>query len=280
MSRCTEMRRQLRVHRADSLEPHDHVAWYGDGADDLYALASVALAAGARRNEKLMFVAHDPDPDLLGDPSEFERLLAVGQLEVADIGEVYGSWSSFDAADQLATFEGVLADALERGYSGIRVVADNTSLVNGDEKGFRRWLAWEQVSDRFQSQANVTGICYFDRGILSEDRQSDLASLHPVCGESTVEPSFSFFVDGDAVAVTGALDAWSAEQFRRILDASPEGSALVVDLSHAEFVDHRALLALNSIATAERPVHIRRAPSILREMPSLLAIATPHLCFE
>jgi hypothetical protein len=274
------VRRQLRTNRADVLEPHDHVAWYGDGADDLYALASVALAAGARRNEKLMFVAHDPDPGLLGDSDEFERLIAAGQLEVADIGEVYGSWSSFDAARQLATFEGVLGDALDRGYSGIRVIADNTALVSGDDDGFRRWLAWEQLTDRFQSRSNVTGVCYFDRGVLSEDRQSDLASLHPVCGESSIEPSFSFYVDGDAVTVTGALDAWSADQFRRILDASPEESALVVDLSHAEFVDHRALLALNSIATAERPVHIRRAPSILRQMPSLLAIATPHLCFD
>jgi hypothetical protein len=274
------VRRQLRVNRADSLEPHDHVAWYGDGADDLYALANVALAAGARRNEKLMFVANDPDPDLLSDIGATDRLLDNGQLEVADVGDVYGSSGSFSAADQLATFEGVLADALEQGYAGIRVVADNTPLVSGDDDGFRRWLAWEQVTDRFQSQSNVTGICYFDRGALSDDRQSDLASLHPVRATSSVEPSFSFFVDGDAVSVTGSLDAWSADQFRRIIDTSPDELALVLDLSHAEFVDHRALLALNSVATAERPVRIRRAPSIVRRMPSLLAISTPYLCFE
>jgi hypothetical protein len=180
----------------------------------------------------------------------------------------------------LATFEGVLADALEDGYEGIRVVADNTPLVSGDEDGFRRWLAWEQVTDRFQAHANVTGICYFDRGVLSDNRQSDLASLHPVCGTSSVERSFGFFVDGDAVSVTGELDAWSADQFRRILDASPTDSALVVDLSHADFVDHRALLALNSIASAARPVRIRRAPSVVRRIPSLLAVPTPYLCFE
>lgn len=266
--------------RADALEPHDHVAWYGDGADDLYALGSVALAAGARRNEKLMFVARRPDPGLLTGLGDTERLIESGQLEVADVDEVYGSSGSFSAADQLATFEGVLAKALDDGYAGIRVVADNTPLASGDEERFRSWLAWEQVTDRFQSRSNVTGICYFDRGALGEDRLSDLASLHPVCAAGTIEPPFSFFVDGDAVAITGALDAWSADQFRRILSSAPDTDALVLDLSEAEFVDHRALLALNEFASAQRPVRIRRAASIVRRMPSLLSIPTPHLSFE
>lgn len=274
------MRRQLRVERADALEPHDHVAWYGNGADDLYALANVALAAGARRNEKLMFVANDPDPALLSGVGDIDRLLEYGQLELADVDDVYGRSGFFSPDDQLTTFEGVLSQALDAGYEGIRVVADNTPLASGDADRFRSWLAWEQITDHFQSRSNVTGICYFDRGVLSEDRLSDLASLHPVCAAGNVEPPFSFFVDGDAVAVTGALDAWSDAQFRRILDSAPDERELVIDLSGTEFVDHRALLALNAIATAERPVHIRRAPPLLRRMPSLLAISTPHLCFE
>lgn len=274
------MRRRLRVNRADALEPHDHVAWYGDGVDDLYALAGVALAAGARRNEKLMFVARRPDAELLGGLGDTSRLLESGQLEIADVDDVYGSSGSFSPESQLATFEGVLAQALYDGYSGIRVVADNTPLASGDDARFRSWLEWEQVTDRFQSRSDVTGICYFDRGALGEDRLSDLASLHPVCAAGNVEPPFSFFVDGDAVAVTGALDAWSADQFRRILDAAPDADALVLDLSDTEFVDHRALLALNEVASARRPVRIRDAPSIVRRMPSLLSISTPHLSFE
>jgi len=274
------MRRRLRVDRADTLQPHDHVVWYGDGSDDLYALATAALAAGARRNEKLMFVAREPDANRMSGIGDLDLLLDSGQLEIADVDDVYGSSDSFSAAHQLATFEGVLADALAAGYTGIRVVADNTPLASGNEAEFRSWLAWEQVTDRFQAQSNVTGICWFDRRALSGERQADLAALHPVCAASALEPPFSFFADGDAIAVAGALDAWSADQFRRILDSSPVESALVVDLSQADFVDHRALLALNSIASAERPVRIRRAPGIVRRMPSLLALPTPHLAFE
>ena len=274
------VRRQVRVNRADAIEPHDHVAWYGDGADDLYALARVALAAGVRRGEKLMFVAREPQPAFLRGIGDLDRLLERGQLEVVDVDEVYGSSHSFSAAEQLATFEGVLEEALAAGYTGIRVVADNTPLVNGDDDDFHRWLQWEQITDRFQARSNVTGVCYFDRGVLDARRQSDIAALHPVRAESSVEPPFSLFADGDAVSVTGALDAWSAEQFRRVLDTSPGADALVVDLSHAEYVDHRALLALNEVASAERPVRIRRAPGIVQRMPSLLSISTPYLSFE
>lgn len=273
------MRRRLSTSRADSLQPHDHVVWYGDGADDLYALASVALAGGERLREKLLFVAEGPDPGRLRELDGLERLLDSGQLEMLDVGSVYGTGLSFSHTRQLATFETVLANALIDGYTGIRVVADNTSLVRGDADGFQRWLCWEQLTDRFQARSNVTGICFFDRSALSEQRQSDLASLHPVRSATSVTPPFSFTVDGDAVLVTGMLDAFSADQFRRMLATAPDDRPLIVDLSSAEFVDHHAMLALGGAASAVRPVHLRGARPIMRQLQSLLEIRTPYLRF-
>jgi hypothetical protein len=274
------LRRQLRVDRPDVLEPHDHVVWYGEGSDDLYELANAALDAGARRNEKLMFVAREPDADRLKDIGGLSRLLDSGQLELADIEAVYGASGDFDAATQLATFEGVLADALANGYTGIRVVADNTPLARGNDAAFHRWLRWEHMTDRFQDESNVTGICFFDRRELSAERQTDLASLHPICHAGSVKPPFSFVIDGDAVSVAGALDVWSAERLGRILDVTPEDEPLVLDLEQTEFVDHRALLALNAAASTKRPVRIRRARPIIRRLPALLGLDTPHLCFD
>src|SRR6516165_8941592 len=42
--------------------PHDHIAWFGDDMDDLYQLAVEALAAGARRGEKLLFYCRRSRP--------------------------------------------------------------------------------------------------------------------------------------------------------------------------------------------------------------------------
>lgn len=273
------MRRQLRIDYAGLLEPHDHVAWYGDGDRDLYSVASAALAAGVRRNEKLMFVAQDPDPTQLQSIEDLEYLLAVDQLELADIDAVYGNGGDFSAAAQLETFQEVLADAQANGFSGIRVVADNTPLVRGDDAGFRRWLAWEQLTDRFQAASMVTGVCYFDRRALGDERLSDLAAVHPVRSVSGVEPPFALYVDGDAISVTGTLDSWSTDRFRRVVETTPDDGPLILDLSTAEFVDHRALLVLAETANTERPIHVRGTEPI-RKLLSLIGLETPDLRFE
>jgi MEDS: MEthanogen/methylotroph, DcmR Sensory domain/STAS domain len=252
----------------------------GRGADDLYSLATTALAEGARRNEKLMFVADAPDVARLQGIAGLDELLSVGQLELAPVEAVYGGSGAFSPKAQLATFEAVLADALAAGYTGIRVVADNTSLATGDDAAFHRWLRWEQVTDRFQSSANVTGICYFDGRKLSSDRRADLAAIHPVRSVTVPPTPFSFVVDGDAVLVTGALDFWSEQQFRRLLRTAPDDAPLTLDLSHVEFVDHRALLALNAAASHTRPVRISHATHVLRQLQRMLAVPTPHLRFE
>jgi hypothetical protein len=273
------MRRQLVTDNAGVLDPHDHVAWYGDGIDDLYSVASVALAAGARRNEKLLFVAEEPDPARLHGIGELEYLLSIEQLELLAIDAVYGTRKAFSASAQLETFEQVLAGALASGYRGIRVVADNTPLVRADDEAFRRWLAWEQLTDRFQAGSMVTGVCYFDRGALSEERQADLAAIHPVRSASSIESPFTLYADGDAIRVIGALDVGSNGRFARLLDINPFEGPLVVDLSAADSFDQQALLVLAEAASVERPIRVR-ARSPARDLLSLLERARPHLRFE
>ncbi len=273
------MRRHLEIDAATELEPHDHVAWCGDGADDLYALARVALAEGAALGEKLLLVADQPDAGKLEPIEDLDRLLHSAQLELHTIGEVYAAGSDFNPARQLATFQGVLASARAQGYTGIRVIADNTPFVTGDEESFQRWLAWEQVTDRFQASSEVTGICFFDSSAIDSDRRADLAAVHPMRLATSGRPRFNMFADDDAILMRGTFDTWSARQFGRILTTTPDDGPLLVDLAGAEFVDHRALLALNRVATKARPVLVRGADPAMRKLPGLLGIETPHLRF-
>src|SRR4051812_49512009 len=108
----------------------------GRGSDDLYALATAVLAQGARRNEKLMFIAEDPDPGRLQGVGDLDALLTGGQLELAPVDAVYDGSSAFNQTTQLATFKGGLPDALPPGYTGIRGIAANTPLRQGDNPAF------------------------------------------------------------------------------------------------------------------------------------------------
>ena len=137
--------------------PSGHLGWAFPRRASFEGRAMTFLAAGARRGEKLVYVADDPRPGQW--PPE---LLERGHLVVASTREVYGDARRVEAELQRATFEGMLAAALSDGYTGIRVAADNTSLIEGAER-LEAWLAWEAVADDFMAHHPVTGLCGFDR---------------------------------------------------------------------------------------------------------------------
>jgi hypothetical protein len=279
LSPNTTLRRRANVESAATLRPHDHTAWFGDGPAELYAMASEALAEGLRRNEKLMFVAERPDASMLLG-IDAEQLTATGQLTILSLDEVYGGTGDFSAVAQLTAFQQVLDEALAAGYSGIRVVADNTSLAQGDADSFSRWLAWEQLTDHFQAASMVTGICFFDRTALSPERIADLAALHPVRrAEPSIEPPFAVFVDRDAVLLIGSLDASSSDQLRRVLAAIDFTQRPTVDLSAAHLLDNEALLALVEFASSGRPL-VLRGNQHLRQRVASLGPAGAHLRVE
>jgi hypothetical protein len=254
--------------------------WFGDDLDELYGLAVEALAAGARRGEKLLFVADRPDPARLSRLDQLEVLLNDGQLELFATDSVYPPGESFRAAGQLAAFQATLDRALTEGYPGLRVVADNTSLASGSEDDYDRWIAWEEVTDQFQATAPVTGFCYFHRQAIDEDRQVLLSAVHPVRSATAPVPPFTFTFNESARTVTGTLDSFTAPYFRRVIAAVPIDEPLIIDLACTEFADHRALLILADAATASRPVVIRHARSVLTDLVALLDIDTRYIIFE
>jgi len=271
-------RRRARAESAESLRPHDHTMWTGEGLEDLYAMAAEAFVEGVRRNEKLILVAPAPDASRLHGIG-VERLLEDGQLEVLDVRDVYGG-TDFSASAQLATFQHVLADALADGYSGIRVVADNTPLAQGDDTSFARWLAWEQLTDHFQAESMVTGICFFDRTALSAQRLTDLAALHPMrAAAGSAEPPFSLFADRDAILLVGSLGADASDRLRRLLATVDFTLKPAIDLTAAHLLDDAALAVLAGFASAERPLVLRGNDHLRRRLDAL-GVVGAHLRFE
>lgn len=274
------VRRQEVVVDPGVVGTHDHLGWWGEGPDSLYWLAASLFAAGARRGEKMLFVAEGARRDHRTGYSDLDRLIASGDVEFRDVDDVYGATHDFDPARQLATFEDMVHTALAGGFRGLRVVADNTPLVTGSEDQVSRWLAWEQLSDRFQSTAAVTGACFFDRRLVGEARLATLAALHPVLGGRVREPSFRLYWDEGALLLTGEVDVFSAAAFGRAVSAAPSDGTLTVDLARTTFVDHHALLTLAAVAGPDRPIRIRSARPVVRTVAAFLGLDANTLRFE
>jgi hypothetical protein len=121
----------------------------------------------------VLFIVDDPRPEQWP-----ERLVHSGLLRVASVAEVYGPRGVVDAEAQRAVFAGALADALDAGYLGIRVAADNTSLAAPGER-LQAWLRWEQFAEDFIAGNPVIGLCGFDRRRIDPAVLTLLEQLHP-----------------------------------------------------------------------------------------------------
>ena len=228
------------------MKPHDHIGWTFSGNRDFSALAEQFLREGASLNERLMYVAEDPDPTEFG---RWTEELYPGTLIPASTAEVYGESGIIDAARQRATFAAVLADALAEGYSGIRVAADNTRLVIDLER-LESWIRWEVVADQFMAENQVTGLCAFDRDQVDVGTLTDLASLHPLSQAGSPAPKFRLFTNDGVLWVTGEVTIGALEQAELALQALPPKTDVIVDLTAIDGISAGLLAAVDRLRRA------------------------------
>lgn len=259
--------------RSSRLAPHDHVAWCDTGAEGFLRLAGQVFATAAP-GERLVLLG---DLDRLSaDAGDlFADQIESGRLRMLDVAEAYGpvlEGGAGFAAAQVDAFRRDLDAALAAGWCGLRVVADNTSVLTGTEQLEGRWLEWEQLTDRWQARVPVTGVCYFDRRRVPAERLDRAAALHPLCG-GRAAPPLRVYHDAEPAGRTvlvldGAIEAFDEDELRERLrteTAHAAGEALRVDLSRVTYVHHRAVQVLHDAG-----VRVRNAPGIVRRLNDLM----------
>lgn len=156
------------------------------------------------------------------------------------------------------------------------MTADNTAVLTGDDELEQRWLAWRQLTDRWQVRMPVTGVCYFDRTQVPARRLNRVVGLHPLCS-GTPAPSLRVYHDtepggGTVLVLDGAVQALDADELGDRLRTElahgsddADGPELTVDLSRTVYLHHRALQALD-----DESVRVQHAPAIVRRLNELL----------
>lgn len=153
-------------------EPTSHIGWAFTGASEFESRASTFLAEGLARQERLIYVADDPNVEQWPEES-----VKRGDLLIRSTSEIYGPQRVVNASSQRATFEDALSDALHSGYTGLRVVADNTSLIDGPVR-LAAWMRWESEAERFITENPVVGLCAFDRVRADAEDLQTAVSAH------------------------------------------------------------------------------------------------------
>jgi len=253
----------------------DHVCWvHGDRGDYRPRLGEF-FRDGLKRGLRVAYLGS-------GDAGELRELLGrvagTGQLRsgravrVISFEEFYGAGEPVDPAAVINRYAAATQKALADGYQGLRVSADVTDLVRAPDHqdAFARC---EVLLERYSSRHPLSAMCGYRRELA--DAVTQFACLHAAV-QAGLTP-FQVFACGDgAVGLLGEFDrAWQGafERALRRIEPAPGDSALIFDLSKVRFMDHHALLSLDSYAEAcPVPVVVRSAPPIVRRAAGVLGL--------
>jgi len=244
------------------MRPHDHMCWVFTGAREFAALAVPFLSEGAALGQRLMYVAENPDPE---DMRPLAASGAAHALQITSIAEVYGADGIVDPVAQRSTYAAALADAVAHGYAGLRVAAENTSLVSDDER-LKAWIRWEIIADRFIAENPITGLCAFDKEKVDTSRLRHLATLHPLSSASSPVPQFRLVSEAGVLCIEGQVDSFAVTQLWLALENLPARTQVLVDLATARLMSRGVLAGLGQLSDVGVHVTIRGEPVAIGEL--------------
>ncbi|MFF5174471.1 MEDS domain-containing protein [Micromonospora sp. NPDC000089] len=236
-----------------------HVCWtYRDPAR-FEARAREWLLAGLAAGERVRYVGDTPAPEVLSRWREDPRwrdALDGGAAQVVAVGDAYAGLT-VGPEEAVAVYQALTRSALDDGFTGLRVVADGTTLV-GSPARLRAFARYEHLVDRFMRTAPMTAACGYDRRRLDDRTIEELASLHRAADPGATMFHLHAADDADAdLVLAGELDTSNQDLFANALrhvdvassvdaDHADYGPAaeLVIGAHDLRFVDHRSLVHL------------------------------------
>ena len=155
---------------------------------------------------------------------------------------------------------------------GLRIGADVTDLVRDPEQqdAFARF---EFLLERYSARNPLSALCEYRLEL--GDAVTQFACMHAAV-PAGLTPFQVFACDDGAIGLLGEFDAAGQAAFKRALQRiqpAPDDSTLIFDMSAVRFMDHRALLALDSYAQeCQVPVLVRSVPPIVRRVAGVLGL--------
>ncbi|MEV4315602.1 MEDS domain-containing protein [Actinocrispum sp. NPDC049592] len=277
------MRRSGVVRHARGLGLHDHVCWAYDDREEFRRHASEFVRDGLAERQLVWYVARG-EPDMLAtdlrDVAGLDEALRTGAARLVSLDAAHPVGEVVAPVAQIEAYAAATEQAIAAGYTGLRVVADCTSLVQTPRQ-VEAFARYEYMVDRLMATQPFSAMCAYQHSLVGNAVLTQVACLHPASNGPT--PDFRLFASAQAaVMLHGELDWFSADAFAEALrqaDPQPAAGQLVVDASGLRFLDHNCLLTLAEHAARHNATLVLRTawPGAAR-MVRLLDL--PHIRVE
>lgn len=235
------------------------------------------LVEGLELGQRVLYVGEAGDAELgraLAASPGFGDLLGRDGFHVASMGATYRSGAIVDPLDQVAAYAAATQQALDAGFTGLRVAAEATMVVRTPRQR-ATFARYEHLIDRFMTLQPFAAMCGYDRTELGAAALAEIACMHPVIrdGDST----FQVFATGDgALALAGEIEQFDAALFGDSLEHALAGAAggdLVVHASALAFIDHHAMVALDRLAgELDATIELVGASAVVAKIVELLGL--------
>jgi len=264
--------------------PRHHWCVARDDGTDLAAVASLYLPEALTEGEQVGFYGWTSDVEDLRAPlkglGDVEQLIDAGAARARSLAERFRPDEPPDPAGLLAYWADATEQALDAGFSGLRVVADTTPWAGLRHDQRVVFLQGEQLVNQYRQTHPFTLICACDASVLPAEALAETASIHSRT-EGVSTPFYLYATDPADFAVQGDIDALTVPLLKRVLESMPHGDddRLVIDASGLRFIEHRSLLSLER--HAERAglsaVVLRDAPRVAARITGLLDLRRVQL---
>ncbi len=254
--------------------PADHLCWVYDDPRDLDTAAAQFLEGGLARGERLLVVGDGMIGTLDRDTLPFggtDALLATGTLQLLDLGAAYVGAAQFTPEQQLAFYDAATRQALDDGFTGLRVAAEVSALAT-DPESRAALVRWEHLADDLIARGTgFTAMCAYRRD-LGTEALADVTSVHPLVRGPEGVPAFQVFHDADRVVLIGSVDTFTAPLLARVLADSPGARpSTVLDLRLLDFVDVAGCRVLARWAAGlDAPLRVTGASRLVQRIWPLL----------
>ena len=253
----------------------DHVCWVHGDRGDYHPHLGEFFRDGIKRRLRVTYLGSGNAGELrelVGRVAGTGPLRCGKAVRVVCFEEFYGAGEPVDPAAVIKRYDAATQEALADGYRGLRIGADLTDLVRVPERqdAFARC---EVLLERYSSRHPLSAMCGYRREL--GDAVAQFACLHAAVPAGLTP--FQVFACGDgAVGLLGEFDRACQGAFERALrriEPAPGDPTLIFDLSQVQFMDHHALLSLDSYVEAcPVPVVVRSAPPIVRRAARVLGL--------
>lgn len=165
------------------LRPGDHLLGLFDSEEEHRAWVTPFLLEGLERGEKVSYLYDSHTPDTIleylregGLPPE--QCVASGQLSFDPAREAICGGDCFDPDLALDAFARQAEEAIEHGYTGLRLTAEMTWCLS-TQAGCERYLEYECKSNAYLPESLCIVLCQYDRGRFAPHQLLEVLAIHP-----------------------------------------------------------------------------------------------------